>query len=105
MTDTKHSHPVAFGRREPGCPLELAMGAPARQGWGAAKRAASRRVFAPLGLWAVYAITGDEIAQCIKVDVEGNVGYRYGWPGYVGSCATLDGAVELIKRLERGESI
>lgn len=36
-----HTHPVIFGRREPGCPrcAELSAGAPVRKGWGAAKRA------------------------------------------------------------------
>jgi hypothetical protein len=32
----KHTHPVVFGRKEPGCVRcgQLMAGAPARQGWG-----------------------------------------------------------------------
>lgn len=37
MDATKHTHHVVFGRRVPGCPrcTELAVGMPARKGWGA----------------------------------------------------------------------
>jgi hypothetical protein len=39
---TKHTHTPNFGRRITGCPrcAELIAGAPARLGWGAAKRVA-----------------------------------------------------------------
>lgn len=44
MPTTKHTHPVVFGRREPGCPrcAELAAGAPPVR-WAWAERAKARR--------------------------------------------------------------
>ena len=44
-TETKHNHPVVFGRREPGCPRceELDAGAPKRKGWGWRRKEEERR--------------------------------------------------------------
>jgi hypothetical protein len=47
---TKHNHELIFGRRVAGCPrcAELDAGAPARQGWGAKKRADEARRLAAI---------------------------------------------------------
>lgn len=41
------------------------------------------------GCWALYEITGDEIARRIGYDTNGAVVRRDSWPGYVGSYGTL----------------
>ena len=43
---TLHTHQLIFGRRETGCPrcAELAAGAPAVKGWGAARRESDARL-------------------------------------------------------------
>lgn len=71
-TKTKHNHEVIFGRRVDGCPrcAELAAGAPARRGWGWAKKQAEAQQlraieahFAPGGRYSQLKAAGMEFTD------------------------------------------
>lgn len=51
----------------------------------------------PNGSWAVYRITGDEIAQRTICDETGKVVRRHSWCGYVGMAEDLAGVQRLIE--------
>jgi len=54
----------------------------------------------PNGGWALYQITGDEIARRYGFDSQGNVISRTGWPGYIGCFATVELAAAAMERLK-----
>jgi len=51
----------------------------------------------PNGMWAVYRITGDQIAQRIRFDDKGEVVERHSWCGYLGGCDSLNGVKAMIE--------
>lgn len=55
----------------------------------------------PNGGYALYQISGDEIAKRIGFDASGNVEFRDSWPGYIGTFANLDGLLSEINRRTR----
>jgi hypothetical protein len=52
------------------------------------------------GMWALYAINGDEIAQRVKFDSAGKVTRRDSWPGYVGGYHSLADLMQAIENQE-----
>lgn len=53
----------------------------------------------PQGSWALYQITGDEIAKCVEFGPDGNAVRRDGWPGYIATFATVEGAAAQMRHL------
>ena len=50
----------------------------------------------PAGGWSLYRITGEQIAERIVRNAEGEVVERWPWPGYIGCFETLAEVTEAI---------
>ena len=54
----------------------------------------------PNGGWALYQITGEEIAARIECDEKGKVIARHSWSGFVGCFASVELAAAAMERLK-----
>ncbi len=58
----------------------------------------------PNGFWAVYQITGDQIAQRVQFDADGKAVRRDSWCGYVGGFGSLQEVSDAIAALTLKET-
>lgn len=52
----------------------------------------------PTGSYALYEITGDQIAKRVRFDDNGEATYRESWSGYIGMFASPASLAEAIDR-------